>query len=124
MSKHILIVDDEPLIGTSLRVHLQFKGYSVDVALGAEEALKLIAERLPDMILLDMRMPGLDGPGLADKLAADPATASIPIVFMSASLEAESRRAAESRGRPFIRKPFEYDEIFRTVGQTLDDQSS
>jgi len=79
----VLIVDDDPVIAMMYGLGLERAGYSVLVAKDGQAGLELALKALPDLILLDVRMPILDGIEVLTKLAADPATRDIPVVMLS-----------------------------------------
>jgi len=112
----ILAVDDqEPnirLVGTVL----SGAGYDVIPALNGKQALARSAARTPDLVLLDMRMPGMDGFEVAEKLRANPATAKVPVIFLTAASERESLvRAFSSGAVDYIVKPFVAEELTARV---------
>jgi CheY-like chemotaxis protein len=82
----VLVVDDDPDVPDMVRQLLEGEGYEVDAAGGGEEALAAIAARRPDVVLLDLLMPGLDGLGVIERLEADPALRDIPIVVLTAKV--------------------------------------
>ena len=92
---HILIVDDAPI---SLEVLLSIldPDYDVSIATSGEQALQQLQppQALPDLILLDVTMPGLDGYQVCERLRADPRTRDIPVLFVTASTDAESETRA------------------------------
>jgi len=90
-SARILIVDDDPLVRETMRDYVEHMGYAVRDAGSAEEALTTIAREAPDLILLDVRMPGITGIELCRQLKADPATHLIPVVLLTAERELDSR---------------------------------
>jgi CheY-like chemotaxis protein len=84
---HILIVDDEPLNRQVLEVMLAPDGYSVRSAASGEEALASAAEHPPDLILLDIMMPAMDGYEVVRRIKADEATKNIPVIMVTATPE-------------------------------------
>jgi two-component system sensor histidine kinase/response regulator len=103
----ILVVDDEPSNVDVLCDLLEALGYRTVGAGSGEAALALARDRAPDLVLLDVMMPGVDGLEACRRLRADPATASIPVVFVTALSEAEDRaRGIEAGGYDFLTKPF------------------
>src|SRR6185503_3472181 len=89
-------------------------------AAGGEEALAFIAERAPDLILLDLMMPGMDGNRLAGILKADPATSSIPIIMLTALIDRSACLAGLDAGvEEFLTKPVDRAELFLRVRNLL-----
>jgi signal transduction histidine kinase len=111
----ILIVDDVPINLKVLRAHLEPSGYHVLEAGSGQEAL-VQAENQPDLILLDIMMPGMDGMETCQKLKANKATSEIPVIFLSALTDPESRTGALAIGGvDFIIKPFDEEELIARV---------
>ena len=108
----ILVVDDGVDNLNLLSAILQQAGYRVRPALSGEAALKAIAASLPDLILLDIRMPGLDGYATCRRLKADARTRDIPVIFISAMRSSEDQIAAfDAGGVDYITKPFRAEEV-------------
>jgi diguanylate cyclase (GGDEF)-like protein/PAS domain S-box-containing protein len=116
----ILIVDDNPVNLGVVGEHLEQHGYQVLVALGGEEALKRAAFVGPDLILLDVMMPGIDGFETCRRLKADPVTCDIPVIFMTALGEIRDKIAAfEAGGLDYVTKPFQIEEVLARIGTHL-----
>ena len=114
----ILIVDDEPEMLRGLEDNLQFEGYQTVTAGDCKKGLALALSEAPDLILLDVMMPGLDGWGVARELAADKSTQDIPIIFITARADPADRRLGEQLGGVgYIVKPF--DPV--GIGELVDD---
>jgi CheY-like chemotaxis protein len=104
----VLIVDDGPDNLTVLHDALDESGYTVFVETSGEAALQRSAQVRPDLVLLDAGMPGMDGFEVARRLKADPETAAIPIVFMTALTETEHVLAAfQAGGVDYVTKPIQ-----------------
>ncbi len=110
----VLIVDDEPDIRATVSAMLEIEGYAVAEASNGADALRLVEERPPDIILLDMRMPILDGWGFAAELRRR--GHRTPIVVMTAARDA-ARWAAEIAATAFVAKPFGFEDLIRAVQQ-------
>lgn len=116
----VLIVDDVPDNLSVLHDALDESGFTVLVATGGEMALQRAAQALPDIVLLDAMMPGLDGFEVARRLKAAPATAHIPIIFMTGLTETEHLVAAlESGGVDYVTKPIKPKEVLARMGVHL-----
>ena len=108
----ILLVDDEASIRKTVGRRLEREGYRVLTAESGEEGLRMAAEHLPDLILLDIMMPKMKGRDACAKLKADPKTAHIPVIFLTALGLADHIKAGMDLGADdYILKPFEADEL-------------
>lgn len=116
----LLIVDDEPQVRKLLETLLRHEGYQTLSASSGEEALQLVAQQPPDLILLDIMMPGMDGYEVASHLKGDQTTASIPIIMLSALNESSARVSGlETGAEEFISKPVERVELWLRVRNLL-----
>jgi len=105
----VLVVDDEPQIRKALRVNLAARGYEVDLAATGEEALSLAAARHPDVVLLDLGLPGIDGIDVIDGLRG---WTSVPVIVLSVRGEEADKVAALDAGADdYVTKPFGMDEL-------------
>lgn len=118
--QRILIVDDDEDARDFLRVVLMSAGYGVDEAEDGEQALRRTARELPDLILLDIVMPGMDGLDVCRRMREDPAYDDVPIVFLSARQKADDKIAGlEAGGVDYITKPFHAGEVLVRVSNQL-----
>jgi two-component system cell cycle sensor histidine kinase/response regulator CckA len=119
-SARILIVDDERHNRQLLEVMLTAEGFSVLIATSGEEALAAVAKQAPDLILLDVMMPGMNGYEVASRIKGDPATNHIPIVVVSALDDRKARMLALSAGaEDFLTKPIDRIELCLRVRNLL-----
>ena len=116
----LLIVDDETHVRKLLQILLQNQGYQTQTASSGEEALAMIAQQPPDLILLDIMMPGMDGYEVARHLKTDKATSNIPIIMLSALGEHSARISGlEAGAEDFLSKPVESAELWLRVRNLL-----
>ena len=120
MSKRLLVVDDEPNLLRAVAACLKAEGHEVGTARSGHEALMQLAESVPDLIISDIRMPGMDGYKLARQLRGSPRTALVPIVFLTAKDETADRIEGFRAGVDvYLTKPFEPDELIAVVNGIL-----
>ena len=107
--KRILYVEDEPDIQAVARLALEMVGrFEVEVCASGEEALVRAPEFAPDLIVLDVMMPGLDGPATLQRLREVPATSDVPVVFVTARVQPEELAAYRAIGAiGVVQKPFD-----------------
>ena len=117
----ILVVEDMSQIRGLLEVTLRFEGYPVASASNGEEAMEIIAQQTPAMIITDILMPKMDGFALVYHLRKNPATRNIPVVFLSATyVTKEDKEFALSLGAVrFLEKPIDTAEFLLTIGEVL-----
>jgi DNA-binding response OmpR family regulator len=118
--KLILIVDDDETIVRMLSDQLTLSGYKAIAAPDGEQAVMIAHRKRPDLILLDIAMPGLHGFSVIDKLRQSDHTKSIPIVIVSAFNDPEHIKTAELQGIEYVIKPFSMEKIMEVVGRTFD----
>lgn len=122
MTKRILVVDDEPAVREVVLFKLQLEGYVTDSASDGTGALEAVARNRPDLIILDLSMPKMDGYAVCARLQEDPLTASIPIIIFTArSQPADRARAAEFPIRDFVLKPFSPRDLSERIKRILVD---
>lgn len=120
MSKRLLVVDDEPNLLRAVAACLKTEGYEVTTARSGREALLQLAEAVPDLVVSDIRMPGMDGYQLARQLRGSPRTALVPVVFLTAKDETSDRIEGFRAGiDAYITKPFEPEELIAVVNGIL-----
>ena len=117
----VLVVDDEAPIRLLCRVNLEAEGMEVLEAADGEAGLALARSEQPDVVLLDVMMPAMDGWQVAERLFEDPETSEIPLVFLTARAELRDRaRGLELGGVDYITKPFNPVELASVVERMLE----
>lgn len=120
MNKRLLVVDDEPKLLRAIAADLKGEGYEVDVARSGIEALVFIAQKMPDLIVSDVRMPGMDGYEFAHRLRRNESTSLIPIIFLTAKDTTKDRIEGFRTGvDAYLTKPFEPDELLSVIASIL-----
>ena len=116
----VVLAEDEPDIQLVARLALKRAGFTVRVVNNGHEALAAVQEAAPDVVLLDWMMPELDGPETCRRLKADPQTAHIPVIFLTArSQESEIQSGLSLGARGYITKPFDALTLGEQVKQIL-----
>ena len=122
MSKTVLIVDDEEYIVTSLEYVMKSAGYDVVVAYDGEQAIEKVKETAPDLLILDVMMPKLDGFEVCEKIRANPLWESIRIIILTAKGRDSERDKGISMGADaYMTKPFSTRDILKRVTELLGD---
>lgn len=117
----VLIIEDNERNLKLVRDVLQVKGYATLEAGTAEDGIKLAAERKPDMILMDIQLPGMTGIEALEVLRADPATAAIPVVAVTASVMQQDRKQITEAGFDgYVGKPINLREFLEAVRVALE----
>jgi DNA-binding NarL/FixJ family response regulator len=121
MSERLLVVDDEPNLLRAVAATLRAEGYEVTTARSARDALMHVAMFVPDLVVSDIRMPGMDGYVLVRNLRSAPRTRLVPIVFLTAKDETADRIAGFRTGvDAYLTKPFEPEELVAVVSSILE----
>ena len=121
VTRQLLVVDDDPSLLLAVSETLRAEGYEVVTARRGSEAMVRVAESLPDLIISDIRMPGMDGYALARNLRSAPRTRLVPIVFLTAKDDLADRITGFRTGvDAYITKPFESEELIAIVKNILE----
>ena len=119
--RRVLIVDDEPNIVVSLEFLLRQQGYEVIVARDGEEALAAAAERRPDLVVLDVMLPGIDGFEVCRRLRERTDCAGLKIILLTArGRDVERVRGLEEGADDYITKPFSTRDLMKRVAELLE----
>ncbi|RTZ96763.1 MAG: hypothetical protein DSY90_09550 [Deltaproteobacteria bacterium] len=122
MPKTVLIVDDEPNIVVPIEFLMEQNGYSVLVAGSGEEALEVIAKHNPDLVLLDIMLPGIDGYEVCEIIRLDPKWKNIKIIFLTAKgRDVDVAKGMVLGADAYVIKPFSNADIIENVKKLLDD---
>ncbi|TMK51053.1 MAG: diguanylate cyclase [Actinobacteria bacterium] len=120
MGATVLIADDSAVIRAVLRHHLEEEGYRVEVAVDGPGTIEMMRRHQPDMVLLDIVMPGLDGREVLSRVKADEALQDTPIVFLTSRTGRDDIVAALRAGaQDYLKKPFELAELIARVGAAV-----
>ncbi len=118
--KTVLVVDDEEDLRALFAMILGGAGYDIIEAADGPEAIEIAATAAPDVILLDIRMPSMDGWEVLSELQTHPATAAIPVIVVSAHAQAENpERALDAGARAYLTKPVDRKTLLETVNATV-----
>ncbi len=120
MSKKILVVEDDPALLKLQSIVLFNGGYEVEATMSGNTAVQLVSEKNPDLVLLDVRLPGLNGFEVCKQIRENPDTKDIPIVFLSAKKsDKEIRYGKEIGGNAYITKPYNSKNVMNTIHKLL-----
>ena len=119
--KKILVVDDEQDLLDFVKLRLEANNYDVVTAIGGEEALVVFKKEKPDLVLLDILMPGLDGFKVCQTLRKDPLTKNIPVIMLTAKDRLDDIKQAKQIGaNGYIIKPFDAATLLFDIKEQLD----
>ena len=125
MARTILLVDDEPDVVLIIRGRLATWGYQVVTAANGQEALDTVNQHPLDLILLDLKMPLMDGPEVCRRLKADPRFSKIPIILItSSSQEAVTEELSSTQADDCVIKPFEPEELLAKIEKWIGKPTS
>lgn len=123
MAKKILVVDDEREISELVELRLQAAGYEVSIADDGQEGLAKAKAEMPDLIILDVMMPKIDGYKVCGLLKADSRYKKIPIILFTArAQEADQKLSEEVKADAYINKPFKSEEMMKKIKELLGDE--
>lgn len=119
-SKKVLVVDDEPNLLRSLAQYLAIEDFVVETASNGEEALEKVSSFVPELILLDVMMPGMDGFEVLAKIKEHPVHKDTPVIMLTAKDQSSDvLKGYQSGATSYLVKPFDFDELVETITQTL-----
>ena len=120
MPKTILIADDDPTIIKLLQVNLEMEGYAVVCAFDGQDAVEKAEAQRPDLVLLDIMMPRMDGWAAREALAGIPGLRETPVIFLSArAQQTDLRRGYEAGVAEYVTKPFDPTELLEIIERVL-----
>jgi len=116
-----MLVDDDRHLLTTIADFLRFEGYEVITATSGKEALSALRKSRPNIILLDIMMPGMDGGDVAQAIRANPVLKNVPIIFTTAAVSKAEERSHDGciGGESFLAKPFQLDELTARIREAL-----
>jgi len=120
MATKILVVDDEAKILKLLVALLEARGYEVSTASDGEEALRKVQAETPDLMVVDLMLPAMDGWRIAKRLKTDARYQHIPLIMLSALVAEDSPKEAFEQGDFFMSKPFDADKLLAKVREFLE----
>jgi len=123
--KRVVVVDDEPSVGAAVRDLLEPEGFQVDTPTDPQTALPELLRSVPDLVILDVNMPGMSGWELCALLRRQSATREIPVLFLTGRREVRDRiTAMQVGGSDYLAKPFGADDLRRKVHSLLKHRST
>ena len=125
LNRSVLIVDDESMARTLLRLMLVRAGFNVSEAEDGYDALEKIRKNRPDIVLLDVMMPGMDGFAVCETLRSNPETLSLPIIMLSAKTDLDSiNKGLRAGATVYLTKPISPEDLTRHVREVLENEKN
>lgn len=122
MNHDILIVDDEPRITAMLLIRLEQAGYTVNHAINGLAGVEAAAIHRPDLVVMDLRMPDINGFEACQRIRRLPGLETTPVVFLSANIDHEAQEKVLSLGSTAaIRKPYDVQQVLQIIAELLDE---
>lgn len=116
IKRKVLVVDDEPSIAKILRKQLEVAGFDVNVGVDGEDGLAKVREWKPELVLLDVMLPKMNGHDVCKVLKADPELKGIPVIMLTAKTQRQDQDLAQQQGADgFLTKPFQLSELLAKV---------
>jgi CheY-like chemotaxis protein len=120
MSRYALVVDDVRIAATTIAQTLELLGYETEMAYGPRPALESLARRIPDVILLDINMPGVDGIEVCRYIRCEPSMAQVPIIAISSEVQEDTvARILEAGANIFMLKPLDWEALEQALKRLL-----
>jgi len=117
---HILIIEDDPEAAHILELSLKREGYTVGIAMDGTQGLSAVQTQRPDLVLLDLMMPDVDGFEVCRRIRANPATARLPIIVVSArTQDADKQMAAKVGANGYLTKPYRRADLLAAIEARL-----
>ncbi|WP_424245560.1 DNA-binding response OmpR family regulator [Elusimicrobium posterum] len=120
--KKIAIIEDEPALSEMMQMMLDRSGYQTVVCDNGREAMDFLEREMPDLVMLDVMLPGMDGSEIAKNMSAHPSLSTTPIIVVSALEESGSLFRGITQVREFCPKPFTVNNLVSAVKRVLGDQ--
>ena len=123
MKKNLLIVDDSVFLQSLLRDRLEAEGFAVSQAFDGEQGLEMVKGQQCDLVLLDVKMPGLNGFEVCRKIKADPLTKDIPVMFLTVMAQkADVEEGLAAGAQAYFTKPYESEELVNEIKKLLPEK--
>ena len=117
----ILVVEDHPTMREAMRLVLEGEGFAIDEASDGETALAMVRDDPPDLVFLDLNIPGVSGTDVLRTIKEDPATASVSVIIVTATGQEGRRRVIEMGADEYFTKPFSPLALLGTVERVLEE---